>query len=34
EKIEGIGDVLSDGPRNFLELVKYERDYGTKTLKN
>ena len=33
-KIEGIGDVLSDGPRKFLGRMSYEQiQYGTKTLK-
>ena len=32
EKIEGIGDVLSDGPKNRFLEVEYERDKAGKTL--
>ena len=34
-KIEGIGDVLSDGSKRFLGIVNYTNVInGTKTLKN
>ena len=33
-KIEGIGDVLSDGSKRFLGIVDTNVINGTKTLKN